>query len=228
MYSGVVLGQVSREEAYAPVLHKTFGRGFEERVHLLQLWMVPLLVFPARAVFPTEQVITSLETIHTVPLKTTSWGLTHDPPALPVKEGGMSLPDPKPFLPWQLSTPFTHSVMRPHTISSVARQCFTTWSQSVGLLVDIGSLEYFHMGSNIVWDTLPYLGLTARAFTLARHNLTPQRPAVAAYDMPLWDNGLLTNQHGQTCYCPAPTRGCVTTVEAFFGDCNNDDLLAPT
>ena len=36
----------------APVL------SLEERVHLLQSWILPLLVFPARVIFPSEQVIT--------------------------------------------------------------------------------------------------------------------------------------------------------------------------
>ena len=181
-----------------------------------QLWILPLLVFPARVVFPPDQVITSLKTIYNVALKTTSWGLTHDILALPVKEGGIALPDPKHLLLWQFSAPFICSVTRPHTISGVPRQCFTTWSQSVGLLADIASLQYFHMGSNFVWDTLPYLGLSARAFTLVRHNLKPQRPAVLAYDVPRWHNGLLTNQHGQTYYCPALIRRGITTVGVFW------------
>ena len=112
---------------------------------------------------------------------------------------------------------FIYSGMRPHTISSVVRQCFTAWSHSGGLLVDIGSLQYFHMGSNVVWGTLPYLGLSARACTLVRHNSKPQRAAVLAYDMPLWHNSLFTNQHGQTCCCPALIRRGITTGGGVFG-----------
>ena len=96
-----------------------------ERVHLLQLWILPLLVFPARVVFPTEQVISSLKTIYSVALNTSSWGLTNEILALPPREGGMALPDPKHYLLWQFSTPFIYSVTRPHTFSGMVRHSFS-------------------------------------------------------------------------------------------------------
>ena len=55
----------------------------EERVQLLQLWILPLRVFPARGVFPTGQVIISRKTIYTVALNTPYFSIgirqiTHD------------------------------------------------------------------------------------------------------------------------------------------------------
>jgi len=96
-YFGVVLGNVTPEESYALALQKALGRAYSmqhwsltlvERVHLLQLWISPLLVFPARVVFPTGQVISSLKTIYSVALNTRSWGLTNEILSLPPGEGG--------------------------------------------------------------------------------------------------------------------------------------------
>ena len=49
----------------------------EERVQLLQLWIPPLLFFPARVGFPTEQVVSSLQTFCNGALAATSLGLSH-------------------------------------------------------------------------------------------------------------------------------------------------------
>ena len=236
-YLGVVLGNVTPEESYAPALQKALGRAYSmqhwaltlgERVHLLQLWILPLLVFPARVVFPTEQVISSLKTIYSVALNTTSWGLTNEILSLPLGEGGMALPHPKHYLLWQFSTPFIHSVIRPHTFSGMVRQSFFSWAQSLGLVVTLDTLAHFSMGSNVVWNSLPYLGLSARAFTLVRHNLTPEGPPDLSYDTPLWHSCLFTNQHGHSYFCPQLIRCGILTVGQFLEDDSNYDLLAPT
>ena len=46
------------ESFEAGVLNAAPVLSLEERVHLLQSWILPLLVFPARVIFPSEQVIT--------------------------------------------------------------------------------------------------------------------------------------------------------------------------
>ena len=153
-YLGVVLGHVTPEEAYLPALQKALGQhwalALEEGLQLLQSGIPPLQVFPAKVVLPTEQVLASPKTIHSLALTTTSCGPTHGTLALPLKEGVMVLPKPKHFPLRQFSTPFTNSMVGPHTISSVVRQIVAAWSQSVGFLVNVDSLSYFHMGSNVV------------------------------------------------------------------------------
>ena len=47
-----------------------------ERIHLLQEWILPLMIYPARAYFPTEDVCTKLANVYRVTLRLSSWGLT--------------------------------------------------------------------------------------------------------------------------------------------------------
>ena len=35
----------------------------------------------------------------------------------------------------------------------------------------MNSLPYFQMGSNVIWNTMPYLGWCARAYTLVKKDL---------------------------------------------------------
>ena len=65
---------------------------------LLKHWILPLVVFPAKVVLPTEQVVSMLATVYNVALKITSWDVTPDILALPPHEGGHSLPQPNTFL----------------------------------------------------------------------------------------------------------------------------------
>ena len=86
-YLGIQLGDITSEESYSHALHKAIGRAFAmqsrslsllERVHLLELWILPLLVYPARIVFPSAGVISTLKTIYQVALKLNSWTITMD------------------------------------------------------------------------------------------------------------------------------------------------------
>ena len=116
-YLGVKLGDVSPYEAYQPALQKAIGRAcamqkwdlsLDERVALLQQWILPLLVFPARVVYPTEQVISSLRTVYHIALRLNSWSLTVDILSLPKIEGGCCLPTPRSFLLWQHASSYVH------------------------------------------------------------------------------------------------------------------------
>ena len=62
-YQGILIGHVSSQEAFAPILARTANRvffmrllrlTFSERIALFQEWVLPLFVFPARAYFPTD------------------------------------------------------------------------------------------------------------------------------------------------------------------------------
>ena len=77
-YLGVIIGHVTSEAAYGPVLQKALGRAFSmqhsklslrERVELLKLWTLPLVVYP------TAPVISTLRTIYSVALRLNSWGI---------------------------------------------------------------------------------------------------------------------------------------------------------
>ena len=84
-YLGILLGHVSSDEAYAPVIARAAMRAafmlslpltFTERTTLLQEWVLPLFIFPARAYFPTATVVPQVAAIYRTALWVSSWGLT--------------------------------------------------------------------------------------------------------------------------------------------------------
>ena len=70
----------------------------DQRQKLLELWIMPLLIAPARVIFPTKEVIASIRTIYNTALRTNSWGLTHTILAQPLDSGGLGLVPPSTFL----------------------------------------------------------------------------------------------------------------------------------
>ena len=71
-YLGVNFGRINKDTSYEPALQKALGCAFAmqlwalsflEQVMLLKLWILPLLVFPARVVFPTGSVISTLKIV---------------------------------------------------------------------------------------------------------------------------------------------------------------------
>ena len=84
-YLGIEFGNVTSEQAFSHALQKALGRAFAmqswalslpERVMLLKLWILPLLVYPARVVFPSPAVVNTLRTVYQVALKLNSWAVT--------------------------------------------------------------------------------------------------------------------------------------------------------
>ena len=57
---------------------------------LLELWILPVIGYPAKVVFPTPQVVSTLKSIYNIALGLDSWGLTHKILSLPETEGGVS------------------------------------------------------------------------------------------------------------------------------------------
>ena len=102
-YQGIVLGAKTTEEAYGPALRKATGRSFsmqpwslslDDRVELLQIWILPLLVYPARVVYPSDNVIAAVRTIYRVALKLSNWGITLDILSHSKDQGGLELAPP--------------------------------------------------------------------------------------------------------------------------------------
>ena len=108
-YLVVLLGDIPTTEAYAPAIARAMGRAssmlhwsldLDLRQKLLELWIMPLLIAPARVIFPTKEVIASVRTICNTALKTNSWGLTHSILAQPLDLGGSGLVPPSTFFHW--------------------------------------------------------------------------------------------------------------------------------
>ena len=86
-----------------------------ERVMLLKLWILPLVIYPARVIFPTQPVVPALRTIYTMALKNNSWGITPNIVPLAGEKGGFSLAQPRTILYWQHATPFVQCAKSPGT-----------------------------------------------------------------------------------------------------------------
>ena len=106
-YLGNLFGDATLDEAFAPHLSRALARAqfaatlpltMPERVHLLQEWILPLMIYPARAYFPTEDVCTKLANVYRVALRLSSWGLTLPILQLPPKLGGALFPKTQPLL----------------------------------------------------------------------------------------------------------------------------------
>ena len=84
-YLGVLIGHLTAEEAYAPIMARAATRAhfmrtlpltFSERIALFQEWILSMFIFPARTYFPTDTVVAQLATISRTALRISSWGLT--------------------------------------------------------------------------------------------------------------------------------------------------------
>ena len=148
---GVFFGHVNEQTSYEPALQKALGRtfamqswalSFPGRVMLLKLWILPLLVFIARVVFPTDSVISTLKIVYNVALRLTSWNLTHDILALPRNERGYSLPQRKPSLIGNI----------PPFFSSTSRTRYYFLHPSLPIL----NVLYSYMGCHHEWQTSPF------------------------------------------------------------------------
>ena len=98
-YLGILLGNVSVEQAYASSISRMMQRagqmatlplGLEEKAYLFSSWIAPVCYLPARAYRPTEHVLSQLNLVHKIALGLNNWHLTMPILQLPVREGGLA------------------------------------------------------------------------------------------------------------------------------------------
>ena len=199
-----------------------------ERVELLKLWILPLIVYPARVVFPTSPVISMLRTVYSVALRLNSWGVTTSILALPKTLGGLALAQPRTFLLWQHATPFVHSIRSPGSVSKLPYDDFKVFAHRHGIALQQEFLPFFQMGSNVVWNTMPYLAWSARAFSMVKQGVSVPDVAGLSYDTPLWNSCLFRNTQQLTYFCPSLIKFGITTVGALLEDESSYELIAPS
>ena len=146
----------------------------------------------------------------------------------PKIEGGCNLPNPRSFLLWQHASSYMYYLKHQNVFSQLVHRHFTKWADSIGLVPSLQYLPYFQMGSNVVWQTMPFLGGCARALSLVRQSHVVPTPNIMPYDMPIWHNTVFCNHHSQTCYCPKLIRDGVCTWGIFLEDDSSQDCVAPT
>ena len=236
-YLGVFIGHIPPEVAYGAAIQKALGRAYSmqhwklslaERVELLKLWILPLIVYPARVVFPTSPVISMLRTVYSVALRLNSWGVTTSILALPKTLGGLALAQPRTFLLWQHATPFVHSIRSPGSVSKLPYDDFKVFAHRHGIALQQEFLPFFQMGSNVVWNTMPYLAWSARAFSMVKQGASVPDVAGLSYDTPLWNSCLFRNTQQLTYFCPSLIKFGITTVGALLEDESSYELIAPS
>ena len=183
-YLGILLGHVTSEEAYAPVLARATLRAHfmnrlpptrEERVALSQEWVLPVFVFPARGYFPADEVVAKLSVISKVALRLNSWGPTLPTMAMPPTLGGNHLPQPRKYLLWQHTTPFILSRVEPQGVPALSGRHFEAWAHHHGVPLDGRYLPWFQL-EPIPWKTYPFLGMPCKAFSLLKKKSASGHP----------------------------------------------------
>ena len=233
-YPGNLFGDVTPDEAFAPHLSRALARAqfaatlpltMPERVHLLQEWILPLMIYPARAYFPTEDVCTKLANVYQVALRLSSWGLTLPILQLPPKLGGALLPKPSLFLLWQHATHFVMSRHDTSKLSPISAQHFNGWAKRFGVQAELGDLPWLQLGP-IPWNTYPFLGTPAKAFSLLRKLAPILPPNTDQAPRPsCWHSVLFRDTNNNTYFSPKLIRAGITRI----GQCTPDlQRLPPT
>ena len=165
---------------------RSWELSLQEHVELLKLWILPLLVHPARAVFADGNLSSTLTLIYHVALKLNFWGITQPILWLPKDQGGYTLPAPNTFLQWQFSTLFVQFFDDSNSIPIIVTNDFQPFQAKHGIVFDSPSMFTFQMGSNVVWNTIPYLAQSACSFTLLKQDIPQSPTTMLGYDTPLW------------------------------------------
>ena len=236
-YLGNLIGHVTPEEAYAPLLARALKRAqfmkalpltLDERVALLQEWVLPLLIYPARAYFPTTSVIAQLSSIYKQALNISSWGLTLPILQLPRNKGGALLPQPHIYLLWQHATPFFQAISEILSVPELSRNHFLQWTSQMGISLNLQHLPWLQLGP-IPWKTYPFLGTSCKAFSLLRKHAPVPVPTLDQYvKLPAWHSALFRDTKANSYYSPSLLRKGVTTLGQLLEIPEYSALLPPT
>ena len=236
-YLGIEFGHVTPEVAYSHALQKAMGRAFAmqswdlslaERVLLLKLWILPLLIYPARVVFPSDPVVSALRTVYQVALKLNSWSITLDILSHPLHKGGYNLAAPETFLYWQHASALVAYVKDPLSVPSILHTSFQPFAADLGIILSPASLPFFQLGPNVVKQTMPFLGWCARAFSLVKKDVHFEHPAQLPGDAPAWHSTFFLNEHCHTYFSPRLIRQGVLTIGQLLEQPTYFSMLAPT
>ena len=153
-YLGILLGNVSVEQAYALSISKMMQRArqmaalplwLEEKAYLFSSWIVPVCYLPARAYRPTDHVLSQLNVVHKIALGLNNWHLTMPILQLPAKEGGLAQANLAAYAEWVHSQSFVRFVQRPAQFAERHVAPFRRWAFSVGLLIEEEFLPFLQV-----------------------------------------------------------------------------------
>ena len=183
---------------------RSWDLSLAERVLLLKLWILPLVIYPARVVFPSDPVVSGLRTVYHVALKLNSWSITLDILSHPLHKGGYNLAAPETFLYGQHASAFVAYVKDPLSVPSILHTSFQPFAVDLGFILSPTSLPFFQLGSNVVKQTMPFLGWCARTFSLVKKDVHFAHPAQLPRDAPAWHSTLFLNEHCHTSLRTSP------------------------
>ena len=146
----------------------------------------------------------------------------------PHGKGGYSLVPPETFLYWQHSTALVNYVQDLICLPQVLHTGFSPFANSLGMVLNPLTLPYFQMGSNVIWDTMPYLGWSAHTFSIVKKDIQFEEPDMLSHDTPLWHSTMFINRHKQSYFVPRLIRQGILTVGQLLEDDTLFALVAPT
>ena len=107
-------------------------------------------------------------------------------------------------------------------------QDFQDFADKHGFPISQEFLIFFKMGSNVTWDTMPYLAWSARALSIVWQGVPAPALDSLRYDTPLWHFCLFRNNHKLSYYSPALIRAGITTVGLLLEDDSSLTLIGPS
>ena len=220
-YLGVLLGNVSGQEAYGPVIPKTMSRaktlstlplGTEEKAHFFTTWVAPVLYLMARAHEPTDKVLSQLNLIQRVALGLNSWHLMAGILSMPKKQGGLAHAPLASYALWVHSHSFVTAVCHPHVYDASHMEQFQSWAGRVGMVLDEATLPYIQLAPvNIRKPS--FLQGALRAYSRVRRggSEVPPPPPQLLPQMGIWHSVFFGagGDTGLTSVCPRLVRKCV-------------------
>ena len=231
-YLGMSPGHVSSEEACAPTIARTMERAklmrtlpltHQERVALFQEWVLPLLIFPARAYFPTDAVISQMSAVYKTALCLTSWGLTLPIPELRLGLGGDTLPQLSKFLLWQHAMAFMLSRQESTVVPPLVQTAPPGVDLHLWHLVGDQVLPWLQLGP-IPWKTYPFWGMSCKAFSLLRKPAqvpTPPPPHTGGLHAAVAFNTIQGHTHEHILLpCPHQERNTHNSTAQEHGYCD--------
>ena len=186
------------------------------------------MIYPARVVFPSDPVVSALRTVYQIALKLNSWSIMLDILSHPLHKGGYNLAAPETFLYWQHALAFVACVKDPLSVPSILHTSFQPFAVDLGIVLSPTSLPFFQLGSNVVKQTMPFLGWCARAFSMVKKDVHFEHPAQLPRDAPAWHSTLFLNEHCHTYFPPRLIRQGILTIGQLLEQPTYLSMLAPT
>lgn len=108
-YLGILMGNLTMGEAYAPILEKMKQRAtvlsrtslpLRDKIWVMEMWLYPMVFYAAQVIRPTQEIVKALNSMvrTTLGIKCTSISL--DILSLPIQLGGRNLTTPETYLHW--------------------------------------------------------------------------------------------------------------------------------